>query len=308
MNNYLSKSTATRDDQAVDVPVAISQRSKRYVRPDSMQKHRLSVLTVGSYAIILLATVLYLFPLAYLVNISFKTLSDYFQNPTGVTKTVAWVNYVNAWNEGNFGAYFFNTVFYTIVATGVSVLFSLFIAFPIARGYVKASRFWYTLFVISLFLPSALIPQFQLILHLGLYDTQIGYILVASNLGLGPFLIAGYLKSIPKELDEAATIDGCGYVRYVLTIIIPLSRPILVTALLLHAIDVWNDIIGPTIYLSNPSYSPISLGLFSFFGLYTNDWVTLAAATVIVAAPLIVLFIFLQRYFISGALSGALKA
>jgi raffinose/stachyose/melibiose transport system permease protein len=90
-------------------------------------------------------------------------------------------------------------------------------------------------------------------------------------------------------------------------ILVPLIKPILVTAALLQAIGVWNDIIGPTIYLSSPDYYPVSLGLFTFYGQYGNDWTVLAAAVLIVAAPLIVLYLFLQRYFMEGALAGAVK-
>jgi raffinose/stachyose/melibiose transport system permease protein len=101
---------------------------------------------------------------------------------------------------------------------------------------------------------------------LGLYDTQIGYILLSSGVGIAAFLIMGYIKSIPRQVDEAAVIDGAGYFRCMFTIIAPLIRPILVTAAILHAIGVWNDIIGPTIYLTTRDYYPISLGLNVFKG------------------------------------------
>ncbi len=263
--------------------------------------------TLLSYLVILVAVISYLYPLLYLVNISLKTQIGYITDPVGLTKTLNWQSYADAWVQGDFSTYLLNTLFYALVATFLSVLFSIFLAFPIARGYVRWSRFWYILFVISLFLPSGLIPQFQLILHLGLYNTQFGYIMLSAGTGLGPFLIIGYLKSLPKELDEAAAIDGCGYFRYVWTVVIPLARPVIATAAILQMIGIWNDIIGPTIYLSDPSYYPVSLGLFNFYGNFGNQWSTLAAATLIVAAPLVVLYIILQRYIIEGAVSGAVR-
>ncbi|HWE64330.1 MAG TPA: carbohydrate ABC transporter permease [Chloroflexota bacterium] len=259
------------------------------------------------YVALLLVTFVFLFPLLYLLNVALKTPQSYLFDPTGFTKSLDFANFSDAWTRGNFAHYFGNTILYTVCATAIGVLSSLLVALPISRGYVRWSNVWYTLFVVSLFLPSGLIPQFQLILHLHLYNTQLGYILVTSGLGIGPFMIIGYLRSIPRELDEAASIDGCGYLRYNLLMLPPLIKPILVTAALLQAIGVWNDIIGPTIYLSSPGYFPVALGLFTFYGQYGNDWTVLAAAVLIVAAPLVALFIFLQRYFMEGATAGAIK-
>lgn len=279
----------------------------RRMRGRAGRQRRLPLSTLLFYLVVLVALVGYLYPLLYLVNISLKTQIGYITDPVGLTKTLNWQSYADAWVQGDFSTYLINTLFYALVATFLSVLFSIFLAFPIARGYVKWSRFWYMLFVISLFLPSGLIPQFQLILHMGLYNTQFGYIMLSAGTGLGPFLIIGYLKSLPKELDEAAAIDGCGYFRYVWAVVIPLAKPVIATAAILQMIGIWNDIIGPTIYLSDPSYYPVSLGLFNFYGNFGNQWSTLAAATLIVAAPLVVLYIVLQRYIIEGAVSGAVR-
>jgi raffinose/stachyose/melibiose transport system permease protein len=262
--------------------------------------------TLG-YLVLVIVGLVFLYPLLFLVNVALKSSQDYLLNPTSLTSSLNLSNFSNAWIQGNFGAYVLNTVLYSGAATIFGVGCSLFIAFPISRAYVRWSGFWYTMFVVALFLPNALIPQFQLILHLHLYNTRLGYILTVAGAGLGPFLIAGYLRSIPKELDEAASIDGCGYLRYVVTIIIPLVKPVLATAAILQAINVWNDIIGPTIYFASSEYFPVSVGLYTFYGIYSSAWTELAAAILIVASPLIVLYIFLQRYFIEGAISGAVK-
>jgi raffinose/stachyose/melibiose transport system permease protein len=262
---------------------------------------------VFSYLVVFFIAFLYIFPLLYLLNVSVKSPSDYLFQPSGLAKGIDLTNYTRAWVQGNFAQYLGNSLLYTLVSTAISVTLSLFAAFPIARGYVKWGSFWYVFFLAAVFLPSPLIPQFQLMLHLGLYNTQIGYILLNSGVGLGPFLIVGYLRSVPKELDEAACIDGCGYFRFIFTMIVPLIKPILVTVFLLGAINVWNDIIGPTIYLADDSLYPVSLGLFSFYGQYQNQWTVLAAGIILVAAPLVILYIFLQRYFMDGALAGAFK-
>ncbi len=263
---------------------------------------------VLGYLLLLFVAFLYLFPLLYLVNVALKTPNEYLFQPTGLAKGLYLGNFPQGWEQGNFAAYIGNSLLYTLVSVSVSVTLALFVAFPVARGYIKGGTILYSTFLAALFLPNPMIPQFQLMLNLGLYNTQWGYILLnCGAIGIAPLLVVGYLRSVPRELDEAATIDGCGYFRFVLTIIAPLIKPILVTVFLLGAITLWNDIIGPTIYLADSSYYPIALGLFQFFGQFNNQWTVLAASIIMVAAPLIVLYLFLQRYFVDGALAGAVK-
>lgn len=306
MNMLDQRSLSLRAAPGKNDHPATSVRSRKQRRPGLRKR---VLFYTGGYLIVAIILVLYALPLLSLVNASLKTPSGFILDPTGLTKTFEWKNYVDAWNIGAFGTTIFNSLLYTVISSVLSTVFSVLLAFPIARGYVKGSRFWYILFVVALFLPSALIPQFQLMVNIGLYDTQIGYILLqTATLGVGPFLVIGYLRSIPRDLDEAAVLDGCGYFRYVLTVATPLMQPVLVTTFLLHAIGVWNDIIGPTIYLSNAQYTPVTLGLFAFYGQYGNEWAKLSAATLIVALPLILLYVLLQRYFIEGAVGGALKS
>ena len=211
--------------------------------------------------------------------------------------------------EGDFAIYLLNSLLYTAVVAGVSTFASVLLAFPISRSYVRWPNILLGLFVVGLFLPNAIPTQFELILRLHLYNTRWGYMLVlVGNLGIGPLLLTGYMRSIPRELDQSAAVDGCGYFRYLLRFIIPLCRPAIVTVLILQAITVWNEIILATIYLPNDRLAPVSAGLFAFYGQYTDEWTLIAAATFIIAAPVVVAYVFLQRYFIAGALRGSLKA
>src|SRR5262249_24928092 len=160
-----------------------------------------------------------------------------------------------AWTKGDFSRYIWNSLLYTIVSTGLSIILSLFAAFPIARRYVKFSNLIYLFFVTSLFLPNPLVPQFWLVNELGMYNTQWGYILLRPGwTGIAFLMFTGYIKSVSRELDEAAAMDGCAYTRYIMQILIPLVKPVMATGVLLTAIGVWNDIIGPTIYLSDTDY------------------------------------------------------
>lgn len=262
---------------------------------------------IASYVVMLVFALLYIAPLLMLVNTSLKTLPSFSTNATGPATELHFANFTEAWEKANFPRLLLNSIIYTVSATTVFIITGIFVAFPIARGYVKHAGALLTLYVIALFLPPALIPQFQLILNLGLYNTPQGFILLFVVNAVGIVILVNAAKSVPKELDEAAAIDGCGYFRFVWSIVLPLLRPAIATVIVLHSIGVWNDIIQPTIYLTNEKYFPITRGLIVFQGVYGSQWPTLAAAVLMLTAPMLILFLFLQRYIISGLTAGAVK-
>ena len=216
-------------------------------------------------------------------------------------------NFVDAWELANFPTYLVNSAIYTVVATFIYVVTTVFVAFPIARGYYKYSKYILLLYVIALFLPPALIPQFQLILNLGLYNSRIGYIFLFLVNPIGMIIIVNYIKTVPRELDESAAMDGCSYFRFILTIVLPLIKPAVATVTVLHAIGIWNELILPTIYLTNDDLYPVTRGLIVFEGVYGSNWPALAAAVLILMIPMLILFMFLQRYIIAGLTEGAVK-
>lgn len=262
---------------------------------------------IGAYVCVAVVLVVFLFPLLYLLNTALKSNAEFIGDPVGIVRDPQWSNFIEAWKQGNFGSYILNSVLYTGAGAAIGTLITLVLAFPVSRGYIRGGKWWSVLFVLVLFLPNALITQFQLLLRLGLYDNRIGYILMVSvGLGIGPLLFSGFVKSIPVELDEAAALDGVGYWRYLFSFVLPLAKPALATIFILQAVWIWNEIILATVLLADPGKFPVTVGLYAFKGTYSNQWPLLAAATFIVAAPLIVGYIFLQRYLVSGVL-GAVK-
>jgi len=305
----------------------LSAPTSDVVRTDDLgARRRRMIRKVASYTILTLFAVIYVLPLLMLVFASFKTLPEFFRDPTGVPGGLEWNNYSEAWSQANFSGYLVNSVIYTVVATFLFVVMSVFVAFPIARGYVKGAGAMLTLYVVALFLPPAMIPQFQLILNIGgwpiigelvpflggseaqgLFNTRAGYIMLFLMNPIGLIILVNYIKSIPRELDESAAVDGCGYVRFVFSILMPLIRPAIATVTVIHAIGIWNELILATIYLTNDDLYPITRGLIVFDGVYGDNYVQLAAAVLILMLPMLVLFMFLQRYIISGLTSGAVK-
>lgn len=260
-----------------------------------------------SYIILLIFSVVYIGPIFMLINTSFKSLGDFFKDPIALAPELSFQNFTDAWELANFPQYMLNSAIYASAATAIFVITSVFVAFPIARGYFKGSNGLLTLYVVALFLPPALIPQFQLILNLGLYNTRPGFIMLFLVNPIGMIILVNYMKSIPKELDESAAVDGCGYFRYVTRVVVPLVRPAIATVTVLHAIGIWNELILPTIYLTNDDFYPITRGLIVFEGLYGSNWPALAAAVLMLMVPMLILYIFLQRYIISGLTAGSVK-
>jgi raffinose/stachyose/melibiose transport system permease protein len=281
-------------------PLTVSARALRLAQVIPWMK-------IGSYVLLLLFAVIYAGPLFLLVNTALKTQPEFMKNAIALTKSLNFQNFTDAWNKANFGTLLINSLLYTGGATSIYIVTAVFVAFPISRGYVKGANLLLILFLIALFLPPALIPQFQLMLRLGLYNTRIGYVMLFLANPIGVIILVNYIKTVPRELDEAAALDGCGYVRYVTLIVFPLIRPAIATATVLHAIGIWNDLVTATIYLTNKSYYPITRGLIVFQGVYGNNWPLLAAAVLMLTIPMVLLYLLLQRYIISGLTQGSVK-
>lgn len=276
-------------------------------RASASRRPRLDGGRLVAYAFLLVLAVIYLAPMLMLVITAFKTLPEFTRDAISLPGEFHWENFVEAWQKANFPRYLANTVIYTVVSAVTFVISGTFLSLAIARRFVRGASWIFTLFVIALFLPPALIPQFQLILRLGLYNNPVGYVLLFLCNPIGIVILVNYIRTIPLELDEAAAIEGCGYIRYVFQIVLPLIKPAIATVAVLHAIGVWNELILATIYLTKSDYYPITRGLIVFNGIYGNNWPVLAAAVLIMAAPMVVFFIVMQKYIIGGVTAGAVK-
>ncbi len=263
---------------------------------------------IAGYTVLGVLTLVYLIPLLFVLFVSLMSSRQFALNAGSFPNPIMWSNYPDAWVKGAFNTYFLNTLLYTFVIVFGTLTIATLAAFPIARAHVRGSNFFYVLFLSGILLPAGIIPQFFVMQQLGIYDTRFGYILLwLSRVALPIFIITAFIKTIPSELDDAAAIDGCSYIRYVLQVIVPLIQPALSVVGLIIAIRVWNDIIGPVIFLPSNSIKPISAGLLQFFAEFAAQWTLIAAAIAITATPLVVLYLFTQRYIIAGMTSGALK-
>lgn len=261
---------------------------------------------------LLLWTILLLVPLVTTVSIALKTNYDLLVNPIGLPKPVAWGNISTAWQNADLGQALFNSV----IITGAGVLGLIVLgasaAYPLARRMGRWPNGLYVYFILGLIVPLqlGLIPLYRLWQGLGLLNSQFGVILiqVGELLPLTIFLFTGFIKTVPRELEEAATIDGAGQFRTFWTIVFPLLRPVTATVVIVTSLVIWNDFLIPLLFLQEPNLQTIPLAIYSFVGEYSQSWNLIFASIVVSSLPIIALFLILQRSFIKGLTGGALKA
>lgn len=265
--------------------------------------------SVISNIFLMIASLMVLLPALSVLNIALKTREDYLRHPTRIVQSPQFSNFTQAWISSDMGSYFMNSVIITVgVVAGISIV-AVFASFPISRNHFTGSKYIYLLFLSSLFLPVGLVPLIFLMNRLNLMNTYQGLILlhIGNQLPISIFIFVGFIKSIPREIDEAAYMDGCGYYRYIVKIVVPLLKPAIATVGLLTAIGAWNDFVNAYIFLSDKSKRPLTAGLYMFVGQYSTNWTIMAAGVIIIAFPLIIIYLFAQRFIIAGVTSGAIK-
>ncbi|WP_130858975.1 carbohydrate ABC transporter permease [Gracilibacillus phocaeensis] len=264
--------------------------------------------TVANLVLILVSLLIFI-PLLLILNVALKTSQEFLTHPISIVESFKWSNFKEAWVQAEMNIYFINSFIYTFFGSLGTAVIATLAAFPIARQHFKGANLVYLLFLAALFLPGGLVPLLFIMNVLNFMDTYHGFILlkIAMGLPVSIFILTGFLKGLPKELDEAATMDGCGYLKYIMLIVFPLIKPAFFTVTMLAAIGIWNDFINPYLFITEKEMRPLTAGLYMFFGQYSTNWPVLAAGIIVVAAPLVLIYLFLQRYIISGITSGAVK-
>lgn len=264
-----------------------------------------------SYLLLIICALVILLPLLDLLSLSFKDLPGIIGQPFALPKVFQWSNYVNAWVEGSIGTFLLNTAIVAVVSVAVIIAFSSMAAYVIARFEFRGNQFIYLAFLAGLALPIQMIavPMFILMRQLNLLDNLLSVILVysASGLSFSVFLLVNFIRSIPKDLEEAAMLDGASHVQSFYHVILPLIRPSLTAVALLNFVSAWNGFFFPLILLSDPNQMTVAVGVLSFVGQYATQWNLLLPALVMVMLPTIVVFIVASRQFVRNMTAGALK-
>lgn len=263
------------------------------------------------YLLLILLALVFIYPILLMIITSFKTNREIFFTPFGLPKAWSLDTFAQVWQRAHFNTYFLNSIIVTLTSTALVLICSALAAYALSRYEFKLSNFFYLFFLAGIMIPIRLgvLPLFLLMRDLRLLNTHWSLILTyaASGMPMSVFLLTGFFKTIPKDLEYSARIDGCSDLQIFYRIMLPLVRPGLATVTIVNFVPWWNDFFFPLLFIQADPLKTIPLGMTIFFGQYMTDWGLLFAGMVIASIPLLVLYLVMSRQFISGLTAGALK-
>lgn len=266
---------------------------------------------LGKSGLLLVYALLILVPLIAVVLTSLKTNAEVYRHPLGLPASLQWHHYTDLFFDQSMGIYFKNSVIVTFVSVTLTLFLSSLIAFSITRMSGKRGQWLFLFFTLGLFVPAQvnMIPLYAMMADWNLTNSLLGLILVntASTLSVGVFILTGFMKTIPKELFEAGTMDGAGNWRLYRHIGIPVSLPSLAATAIFLFVMHWNDLLYPLLLVTRDEYKTLPLALLQFQGEYTTQFPLLFTGVLIASAPMILIYVFLQRYFVMGVTAGSVK-
>lgn len=269
------------------------------------------ILAAVKYIVLIGFAVLCLFPMIWLLLSSFKSNTELFENPWGLPAALQFDNYIQAIVEGNILLYFGNSVIIAFTAVAVAVVLSSMVSYAITRMDWKLSKLTLNVFLLGMMIPvyAMIVPLFTMFSRTGLLNTHAAVILpqVAIAFPMAIFILTGFMGTIPRELEEAAVIDGCNIYQIFFRVIVPISKSSLVTVAVVNFINVWNDLLLPQIFLTDASKMTLPVGLTEFQGQYATNYVVEIAAVIITVIPSVIVYIWLHRNIMEGMVAGAVK-
>ena len=220
-----------------------------------------------------------------------------------------WENYLTVIEEGKLVQAFTNSMLYASAATVLVVIFATAAAFVLSRNRSKLNRFLYFFLIMGIAMPLNFVTLTKVMQVTHLINTPLGIILLyaAIQLPLSIFIIYAFVETIPRELDEAAIIDGCGPMKFFFSVIFPLLTPAWVTAAILSFLSIWSEFLLPLYFLNSSDKWPMTLAVYNFFGMYEASWNLVSADIVLTILPVMIVYLLGQRYIVSGMTGGAVK-
>lgn len=257
----------------------------------------------------LMVALVMLIPLALVVLNSFKTQFESFSLSFNWPKIFHFENYLTVIEKGKIFSGLINSLIYSTATVAISLPLSAMAAFVTARHRTKLNNAIYFFLVLGLTLSVNHIALMKIMQMTQLINTRLGLSLIysAMQIPFNVFLYYGFISTVPKELDEAGIIDGCGPIRLFFRVVFPLLRPVTMTIIILCSLNTWNDFIFPLYYMNSSEYWPITLGVYQFFGRYQVNWNLVCADVVMMSLPIVLLYILGQKYIVSGMAAGSVK-
>lgn len=250
-------------------------------------------------------------PILWMLVSSFKSEEEFSVNPMGWPKLWDASNYTKAWKVAHLGTYFWNSLFVTVGAILLTVFLGALASYFISRFEFRLSKWVYGLFIIGMTIPihATLVPIFILMKKLGLLNTHLSLVLpyTAFHLSITIFILVGFMKSFPKDIEESAIIDGGGVYRIFWSIILPMTRPALATVIIINFIYNWNEFLFALVLISKTGLKTLPLGLANFAGTETKFQTMQMAALTMALLPVLAFYLLLEKQLVQGMTAGAVK-
>lgn len=252
------------------------------------------------------------FPFVWMASTALKEYAYVIEWPPRlIPENPTLVNFVKAWTSNNFDLYFRNSLFVTLLSVTFVVLFSAMMAYAFARFEFPGKEPLFYLILLVLMVPNmvGIVPQFLLARTLGLRDSLIGLVFfyVSGSVPFNTFLLRGFFETLPRELEEAILIDGGGYLTIFWRMILPLSRPALATVTIFSFLGFWDEFVLALTLIDDPAKRTLPIAIATFHGQHGTDWGLVFAASIIAIIPVLIVYVSMQRHFVAGITSGAVK-
>lgn len=268
------------------------------------------VARTAQYILLLALTVITLLPLIWMLSASFKLSTEVFTSPIRwIPETFHWENYVQIWQKVDFGRFTWNSAKLTVLVTIIQLLTCSFAAYGFTKCRFPGRDILFLGYVATIAIPwqTFMLPQYMMMNRMHLVDSHLGYVLLQSFGAFGVFLLRQFFLGIPNELLEAARIDGLSEYGIYFRIVLPLAKPAMATLAIFTFVTIWNDYMGPMIYFNTEANKTIPLGIRMFVGQYSADYQLIMAASVLSLVPVLVMYVFCQKYFVQGVATSGLK-
>jgi len=283
-------------------PPRTARRSSRRRTPRERIVKVLAALVLWSYAAVAIA------PLIVMVIDSLRSNTEVLSDPLGLPNSPSLSAYSTAWTQASFATYMANSAMVTIGAVLLDVGVSLPAAYALGRYTFRGSGVFTAYFLSGLMLPIRLgiVPIFYLLGSLNLSDSRLGLVLIyaASGVPFSVFVMSAFFRTLPRELEEAARIDGAGEFRIFAQVMVPLVKPAIATVVVFRFVPLWNDFFFPLVLLRTTTKYTLPVGLTQFFGEYQTNWSALFAGLVITTLPLVILFLIATKQIVAGLTAG----
>jgi raffinose/stachyose/melibiose transport system permease protein len=265
--------------------------------------------TVGVNILVWILSIILITPLILILINSLKTSEAAAYMNLSLPQSIEFSNFLTVIKKGKLDTAFVNSLIYSVFSVLLCTLTSSMAAYVLSRNRSRANKIIYFIIVLGITMPINFIALMKVMQFLQIVNTRIGIILLYSSTQtpFNVFLIYSFVGKIPREIDEAAVVDGCSPLRLYFSIILPLLKPVIITVMVLTFLNTWNEYVLPLYYLGNTDYWPMTEAVYNFFGMYFKYWNLICADIVLTSLPVIIVYLLGQKYIVSGMTAGAVK-